>query len=285
MHAVGDVVRQVHDLALDRPRSLGSALLEPFEHSPVIRVDAEFRAAFPFGMLGGLGVGPRVFDGGVKRRTCQIHSGGAPVGKQYFRFEPGEQSQGLRIAFETADMFRDFSKHTLSVVSERRVAEIVRETGAVDHIRITAEGGANLTANLRNLQCVRESGSYEIVGTGHQHLTFRAEPTERRRVNQPGPITLEGGARTGFRRFRGPPFFIERRVTNRHGHLRSAHPGRPEGQPLPPAGARLAPIVPTNQVLYRILFESSLARSSADSTSVACSYRRGMRLRRQVKIS
>ena len=88
MHAVGDVIGQVHHLAFDGTAGgVGRVLFEPSEHVRIIRIDAEFRAALPFRMRGGFGKRPRVFDGRIERGTRQIHACGTSVGKQYFRFE------------------------------------------------------------------------------------------------------------------------------------------------------------------------------------------------------
>ena len=88
MHAVGDVIGQVHHLAFDGTAGgVGRVLFEPGEHVRIIRIDAEFRAALPFRMRGGFGKRPRVFDGRIERGTRQIHACGTSVGKQYFRFE------------------------------------------------------------------------------------------------------------------------------------------------------------------------------------------------------
>ena len=88
MHAVGDVIGQVHHLAFDGTAGgVGRVLFEPGEHVRIIRIDAEFRTALPFRMRGGFGKRPRVFDGRIERGTRQIDACGTSVGKQYFRFE------------------------------------------------------------------------------------------------------------------------------------------------------------------------------------------------------
>ena len=88
MHAVGDVVGQIHYLAFDGTlRYVGDVLFKPCEHVHIVRIDAEFRAAFSFRMRGVFGKRPRVFDGRIERGTRQIHACGTSVGKQYFRFE------------------------------------------------------------------------------------------------------------------------------------------------------------------------------------------------------
>ena len=73
MHAVGDVIGQVHHLAFDGTAGgVGRVLFEPGEHVRIIRIDAEFRTALPFRMRGGFGKRPRVFDGRIERGT--IHA-------------------------------------------------------------------------------------------------------------------------------------------------------------------------------------------------------------------
>ena len=176
----------------------------------------------------------------------------------------------MRIAFETTDIAGDFGKRTFPIMAERRVAEVVRKAGAVDHVGIATERSADLSTDLRDLQRVCKPCTCEIVRAGYQNLRFRAEPAQCGRVDESGAVALEGGAGAGFGWFRSPTLLVERTVSF----------ARHDAPPSYGCGG-------CRRFLrdYRMLAGSSLARSSADNTSVACSYRRGMRLRRQVKIS
>ena len=67
------------------------------------------------------------------------------------------------------------ASRTLPIVPERRVTKVVGQTGAVDHVRITAEQCADLATDLGDFQRMRQSSASEIVGTGNQNLAFRAQ--------------------------------------------------------------------------------------------------------------
>ena len=92
-------------------------------------------------------------------------------------FEAREEAQRLRVAFEPADVLGDAGERRLAVVSERRVTEVVRETGAVDHVGVASEKFADLTADLGDFERVGEARAREVVGAGDEDLAFRAEST------------------------------------------------------------------------------------------------------------
>lgn len=92
----------------------------------------------------------------------------------------------MRIAFETTDIAGDFGKRTFPIMAERRVAEVVRKAGAVDHVGIATERSADLSTDLRDLQRVCKPCTCEIVRAGHQNLRFRAEPAQCGRVDESG---------------------------------------------------------------------------------------------------
>ena len=194
MHGVGDIIRKVHDLAFHGLGSLRRADLEPSEYRLVIRVDAEFLRPLPLWVLVGFGQGPRVFDGRVQGRTGQVHAGRTPVRVKDLGFEPGQDTHGLCVAFEAADIAGDVGERTLPIVPERRVTKVVGQTGAVDHVRITAEQCADLATDLGDFQRMRQSSASEIVGTGNQNLAFRAQTPQSGRMNQSRAIALERGA-------------------------------------------------------------------------------------------
>ena len=194
MHRVGDVVGQVHHLAFHRLGAGRSALLEPAEHVHVVRVDAEFHAAAALRMRRSLRIGPWVLDRRVQRSAGQVHAGGTPVVMEHLGLQPGEQPQRLCIAFEPADAGGDGRQRLLAVVSERRMTQIVRQAGAVDHVGVAAEHRGDLPSDLGDLQRVRQPRAREIVGAGDQHLAFRTEPTQRGGMDEPGAVAFEGGA-------------------------------------------------------------------------------------------
>ena len=179
MHTVGDVVGKVHDLAFDGPAcGIRRAAFEPVEHIRIVRINTKFGSALPFRMRSGLVERPWIFDCRVKRGTGQVHARGTAIGEHDLRLESCEQPQGLRVAFETADVPGDFSERTFPVMSERRVSKVVREAGAVDHVGIAAERRADLPSDLRDFQRMCEPGTGEIIRSHDQNLRFRTEPAQ-----------------------------------------------------------------------------------------------------------
>jgi hypothetical protein len=118
----------------------------------------------------------------------------AVVGAEGLGLEPGEDAQRLRVALEPADGRGDLVERRLAVVPERRVAEVVREAGGLDQVRVAAQGRAELAADLRALERVGEPRAEEVALPRHHHLRLGREPTQRRRVQDARAVPRERGA-------------------------------------------------------------------------------------------
>ena len=125
------------------------------------------------------------------------------------RLQPGEQAQRLRVAFESADAGGDVGERPFAVMAERRVAKIMAQARAIDHIRVASEHGSDLPSDLGDLKRVGEPGAGEIVGARDEDLRLRAEPAQRRRVHDTGAVALEGSARFRLRRLARPALLVE----------------------------------------------------------------------------
>ncbi len=165
-------------------------------------------------MLVGLSQSPRIFDRCIKSCTGQVHTGGTAVRMEDFGFETGQNAHGLRVTLESANIARDFGERPLPVVPERRMAKIMGQASAVDHIRIAAKHCAYLSTDLGDFQRVGEAGASEIIGTSNQNLAFRAETPQGGRMYQPCAVTLKSGTGFGLRRFRCPTLFIKGTVAS-----------------------------------------------------------------------
>jgi hypothetical protein len=144
VHRIGDVVGPVHHLRLEAPL-LGSHVgAHPLEGVAVGLVEAE--------LAGAVAARPGVLARGVQARAAQVQPRGLARVLQHLRLEPGEHAQGLRIALEPAARSRDLVKGVLAVVTERRVPDVMGQTGGIDDVRVTAERGADLTSDLRDLE-------------------------------------------------------------------------------------------------------------------------------------
>ena len=216
----------------------------------------------------------------------QVHAGRPAVGVEDLRLQPGEQAQRLRVAFESADVGGDVGERPFAVMAERRVAKIMAQARAIDHIRVASEHGSDLPSDLGDLKRVGEPGAGEIVGARDEDLRLRAEPAQRRRVHDTGAVALEGSARFRLRRlaaqrcssnavypspagmrsplssdFMGPPLPSPRSgIQFSKGFLGRSRSRRP----------RNAYNVRDARRVYSRLAGSSLARSAAGSTSAAC---------------
>ncbi len=209
MHAVRDVVGEVHHLGLQARPAHRRLAPQPLEDLAVVRVDAELRA---------VPGGPRP---GVLRRRVQAGPGEVEPGRTAVRvhrlgFEPGQQPQCLGVALEPADLGRHLVQRHLAVVPERRVAEVVREARGVDHVGVAAELLAELAPDLRHLERVGEPGSDEVVRPRSDDLRLRGQPAQRRRVHDARPVALERGPGRTLRRLRGPPLPVRVAVPMHH---------------------------------------------------------------------
>ena len=179
MDAVGDVVGQIHHLALHRSGVDGSALLEPPENLHIVGIHAELRAALALGMKGGLLQRPWIFHRGVQSGPGEIHADGTTVIGHDLRLKPGEDAQGLRVALEAADVPGDVGEDAFPVVSEGGMSQIVREARAIDDVGIASQHGSYLAADLRHLKSVGQARAGEVVGPRHKNLAFGAQPSQR----------------------------------------------------------------------------------------------------------
>ena len=126
----------------------------------------------------------------------------------------------------------DLVQRRFAVVAERRMADVVRESGQIDQVGVAAELLADLPGDLRDLQRVRQPGARHRVLVRRHHLGLPGQPAERPGVQHPGPVAGEGIAaacagrfgQTGrLRRLRNHPVGVSVGVTGGrsgagHGH-------------------------------------------------------------------
>ncbi|EDY48566.1 hypothetical protein SSCG_01593 [Streptomyces clavuligerus] len=78
------------------------------------------------------------------------------------------------------------------------MAHVVGETGGLDEVRVAAEGGAQLPADLGAFEGVGEPGAGAgvpggVAGAGGDDLGLAREAAQRGGVEDPGPVPLECG--------------------------------------------------------------------------------------------
>ena len=168
----------------------GASRAQPAEDVFVLGVHAELQAAAGIGKR--MIRRPRILARRVEACAGQIQTVAAAVLGDGLRLEPGQDAQGLRVALEPADVLRPVVERALAVVAERRVSEVVAEARGVDDVGREPQRGGELTADLRDLQRVREAVAREIRRTGRaQHLGLGGESAQRRGVEHASTIPRE----------------------------------------------------------------------------------------------
>src|SRR5699024_2825390 len=85
--------------------------------------------------------------------------------------------------------------------------------GGVHHVRITAQGLAQLPAHLGDLQGVGQAGAREIVGARAEHLGFGTETAQCRGVDDTCPVSFERRTVGRLGRFGVPTLGVSGPVT------------------------------------------------------------------------
>ena len=192
--AVGDVVREIHDLGLDALASGHRARAEPLEHRQVVLVGSELAVGAPVRPGRGVRRAPRVLARGVECRAGEVEPRGLPRRRDDLGLEPHEQAQGLGITLEAPDPAGQLRERRLTVVPERRVAEVVGQARGVHDVRIAPECLAQLAPDLGDLERMGEPVAHEVVRLGRDHLGLGREPSQRGTVQHARPVPLEVAA-------------------------------------------------------------------------------------------
>ena len=123
-----------------------SARAQPDEGGGVIRVEAELAASARVGNA--LLLGPGVLAARVEARASQVEAIAAAAVRHHLGLEARQQSQRLRVALEAPDVGGPLVEGAFTVVTERRVAEVVGEAGGVDDVGAAAQRRTELAADL-----------------------------------------------------------------------------------------------------------------------------------------
>ena len=238
VHGVGDVVGPVHDLRLEARPLPRHAVAHPREDLLVVLVHAVLGTAHT--------PGPGVLHRGVERGAREVEAGAVAVLTEGLGLQPGEQPQALRVALEPAARRRDLVERGLPVVPERRMPQVMGETGDLDEVGVAAERLAELPPDLRALERVREPGARAVpavvvVALGElDDLRLGREPPQRGTVQHPRPVAFEGRTATALGRLGRPApavvfgVAVHRTIerTSPPGRSRRGHPAR-KFVPLP----------------------------------------------------
>ena len=122
-----------------------------------------------------------------------------PVKTRILRFKFVDDAQRLKIMLEATEILHAGIERILSSVAERRVAQVVSEAYCFRQHLIEAECACDRPGNLRNFQGVRQPRSIKVALVIHEYLCLVHKPAERRRVNNPVPVSLKLPAIRGLR--------------------------------------------------------------------------------------
>ena len=110
----------------------------------------------------------------------------------------------MRVGLEASCGSADGVQRGLAVVAERRVPDVVGQTGEIDQIGVTTELFTDLAGDLRDLQRMGQPGPGHGVLVGGNYLSLAGQPAERAGVQHPGAVPGEGAAAAGADRLREP---------------------------------------------------------------------------------
>ena len=196
VHRVGDVVRKVHDLGLQASPPRRRPLAHPREHGRVVGVHGVL--ARRLGQVRAAGLDPRILADRVQGRPRQIQARRNAARADDLGLQACDDAQGLGVALEPADRGGRRIQGALAVMPEGRMPEVVGQTRGVHDVRVGPQFLAELTADLRDLEGVREAGAHEVVRDRTQHLRLFAEATQRRGVEDARAVALKLGALGGL---------------------------------------------------------------------------------------
>ncbi len=146
---------------------------------------------------------PRIFQHRCPYGRGQVHTNAGT--RPYVR--GGDNPERLRVAFETVRQSQPLPgqpvQHLLPQMPERRVPEVVRERGGLDHRRVapTQPGhyafsvhiGHSLgqpDGDLRDFQTVRQPVVQQQPRSGRaDHLGDAGQPGKKRRLDHPVPVS------------------------------------------------------------------------------------------------
>ena len=97
-----------------------------------------------------------------------------------------------------AVIFHGIGKFSLACMTERRMAEIMRQRYRLSQIVIKSQLTADGTGNLRHFKRMGQPGAEIITFMIDKHLGFVLESPERGTVNDPVTVTLKSVAAVTF---------------------------------------------------------------------------------------
>jgi len=189
---IGNVVGDRGGLRFQRGKGRQLEIVEGDEIGDA-RGNATFTAASD-GRAAARHQGTIVFDDAFERFPGQIEA----VEIRIAVLQRGHDAQGLRIMIKSAVIFQTGIQCPLASVTERGMAEIMRQRQRLGEILVEPELTGKRAGNLRDFQRVRQARAIMIALVKYEYLCLVLQAAERGRMNDPVAITPERTA--GFAR-------------------------------------------------------------------------------------
>ena len=183
MHAVGDVIGPVHDLRFETDLIDGRILTHPVEKHPVVTVDAVICVTRTAAARG-------YFDTASNDALVRLSPTLAGASSSITLASSRVSTRNVRVPLESAARCRHLIEGVFAVVPEGWMAQVVRQPGHIDDVRIAAKGFGPVPVPPGPL---RGSGSGACAG----------RPTRRPRTPGSCPPDAEGRSSAGHAPDRG----------------------------------------------------------------------------------
>ena len=121
------------------------------------------------------------------------------------RLQRRDYSDGLPIMVKTAIGRHHVIERFFASVTERRVAQIMRQRQRFREILVQRQRPGDRARDLRDLQAVRQAGSIVIALVIDENLGLVLQPAECAGVNDPVPVALVNGSGGTFELGMRPP--------------------------------------------------------------------------------
>ena len=163
MAVVGDFIGKIRDLGLER----GGFRIEPRAPARTI--------------VAGLVFGQTLTD-----LPSEVQTWKAGI----FLLEFLDHAEALAIVLKPAVVLHQLVQNHLPFVSERGMAQVVRQRDGLGEVIIQLQGAGDVAGDGRDLHGVRQPGAQMIAGTIEKDLGLVFEPAERARVNDAITVPL-----------------------------------------------------------------------------------------------
>ena len=123
----------------------------------------------------------------------QVQPHRVPLGIEGLGLQTRQETQGLRVALEATTRLAETVEDLFTVVSERRMAQIMGQGSGLGDVGVAAQGPGQIAGDLGDLKGVGQSVADEVVALRADDLGLGRQSPGPRSVYDAGPITFERG--------------------------------------------------------------------------------------------